>query len=70
MELKSCPFCGEKADYKVYKNYEFDTVIFLGCTNDACFCRIINNLGCAPKEQYIQTQLRNMVREWNVRCEE
>ena len=65
--LKLCPFCGNKAIAEVYNNYDFETIISIGCANDRCFCRYKKNLWLAPKDIEIKNNITDMVEKWNER---
>lgn len=71
-ELKPCPFCGSKAEYKEEKDHQHNyfTELVVGCTNSHCFCRYRRSLGVAPSRYLIETQINKMLERWNKRMYE
>ena len=65
IKLKSCPFCGSKAEIAEEYHSDKGYSLHVGCPK--CFCRIVKNLWFDFNEAIIQHNLNAMVKKWNTR---
>lgn len=65
--LKPCPFCGGKAEVRERSDTDKGYIIYVGCSDYTCFCRITKNLWFDYNKSDIQYIIDRAIEEWNRR---